>query len=167
MERRVPQVFRDLKDLVRAMEATHRRSGIMGIDGWTGVGKTTLAQQLATSLGASFYDLDSALTRDQQSYLSALRLSEISGALANTAGAIVVSGICLRHILKRVERRADTNIYLKRMAVWGWADEDEIVVRASCECPVSGADRLRQEMREYHSAFAPHRNADYEFHRFE
>jgi len=68
-----------------------RHYGIVGIDGWTGVGKTTLAKSLAEELNGSFYDLDSALTHNQQKYVAALRMPEISNALAENRRPLIVS----------------------------------------------------------------------------
>lgn len=129
------------------------------------MGKTTLADALAGELGGSSYDLDSALIRDRKSYVPALQFDRIAEALAKPTGVLFVSGICLRQVLEQVGCAANAHIYVKRMATWGWADEDELkggslaIMHGS-----SGGDATRLEMRLYHEQWRPHLRADFEFH---
>lgn len=149
----------------QSWKARFPHGAIIGIDGWTGVGKTTLANALAGKLNGTAYDLDSALDRDRKCYVAAVRLNEVAEALAVPPGFHFVSGICLRQVLEKAGRAADAHIYIKRMAIWGWADEDELTggsltgLRGS-----SGGDATRREMRLYHERGQPHLNADFEFH---
>lgn len=140
---------------------------IVGIDGWTGVGKTTMAKSLAAALNGSTYDLDNALDRDRNSFVSALRMNEIFEALAHPSGILFVSGVCLRQVLQNARCSVDAHIYLKRMATWGWADEDEVDGSGAPEVPGASGETLREEMRLYHRQWQPHLKADYEFHRFD
>lgn len=160
-------VFDQLDALAAEISRRFTTSAIIGIDGWTGVGKTTLARSLADVSSASAYDVDSALDRDRKSFVSALRLNEISEALAQPSGILFVSGVCFRQILHNAECSADAHIYIKRMATWGWADEDEVAGCGVSEVPGASGDLLREEMRLYHREWQPHHRADYEFHRFD
>lgn len=139
------------------------KQAIIGIDGWTGVGKSTLASALANQLNASTYDLDTALIRDRQHYVAALKIDEIATALTGRSGLLLVSGICLRQVLEMTGHAADAHIYIKRMATWGWADEDELSGPMAGISGSLGGDNTRQEMRDYHVRYQPHLNADFEF----
>ena len=151
-----------------ALAVSLKQPAIIGIDGWTGVGKTTLASALASSTGGSTYDLDEALNGDQKSYVPALRLHKIATALASPCGFLFVSGICLREVLQQAGCLADAHIYVKEMATWGWPDEDELEDYSLSRMRGSlGGEAVRQEMRIYHRRWQPHLRADFEFHRYE
>jgi len=67
-------------------------------------------------------------------------------------------------VLERAGTQIDAHIYMKRMAIWGWADEDELN-DVPFEVPGSGGEVIRREMRAYHERWRPHLQVDYEFHR--
>ena len=129
------------------------------------MGKTTLARGLAGATGGTLFDLDEALIKDQKWFVPALRLGLIRNRLTESKGLLFVSGICLRQVLELAECGAAAHIYVKRMAMWGWADEDELSRGALPEIPSSSGEVTRQEMRAYHERWQPHWQADYEFHR--
>lgn len=161
-------VFTKIEPLAHALNASFPKAAIVGVDGWTGVGKTTLANALAGELNGSTYDLDDALILDRKSYVPALQLDQIADALARPNGFLFVSGICLRQVLEQVGCEASAHVYVKRMATWGWADEDELEGGSLSEIRRSnGGEATRLEMRLYHAKWQPHLKADYEFHRFE
>lgn len=156
--------FTDLDDLANSIRLKLDGSGIVGIDGWMGAGKTTLANALAKRLDGSVFDLDSALVHDQKVYVSALRMSEVSEALATHPRPLIVSGICLLEVFENVGTQLDARVYIKRMATWGWADEDELN-GIDFGIPEACGDAVRQELRHYHQKWQPHLHADYEFQR--
>ena len=162
---RTPLIFTSVDALAGALSGRFPGPAIVGIDGWTGVGKTTLAQLLSGKLQGSFYDLDTALIRDQKHYVAALRSDEIRQVLSEADGLLFVSGICLRHVFQEVGMAANAHIYMKRMATWGWADEDEISGLAAPEIPGASGEKVREELRLYHGSYQPQLVADYEFQR--
>lgn len=160
----MPTVVSNLDALASELQARQAAFGTIGVDGWTGVGKTTLAEGLAAILSGSCYDLDHALTPDQKRYVSALRFPELTEAVAHLQRPLFVSGICLREALDRVEVSLDALVYVKRMATWGWADEDELIGKLPEVAGASGA-AVRIELRAYHEKWKPHLVANYEFQR--
>jgi hypothetical protein len=120
---------------------------------------------LAGATGGTLFDLDKALIKDQKCFVPALRLDLIRDRLTENRGLLFVSGICLRQVLELAECRAAAHIYVKRMAIWGWADEDELSSSVLPESPGSSGEVTRHEMRAYHQRWQPHLQADYEFHR--
>ncbi|MEM7700749.1 MAG: shikimate kinase [Pseudomonadota bacterium] len=158
------KAFTDPDVLANTLRPELGELGVVGIDGWTGVGKTTLGERLAKELGGTFFDLDCALTHDRKAYVSAIRISEVSEAFANQRRPLVVSGICLLEVLEKAAVKLDSSVYVKRMAAWGWADEDEL---RGIDFGVPGAsgEPVREELRRYHQNWQPHLSADYEFQR--
>ena len=159
------QIFTHVGQLAAHLAGRLSRPTVIGIDGWTGVGKTTLATSLARATGGSTFDVDDALVRDQRCFVPALQLDAIRDGLAEPKGLLFVSGICLRQVLELAGREADVHVYVKRMAMWGWVDEDELTGGSLPEIPGASGEAPRREMRSYHSQWQPHLRADYEFHR--
>ena len=157
-------IFTDVNRLAEEIASRFEPAAIFGIDGWTGVGKTTLGSALASATGGSSFDIDSALRRDQKCFVPALRLDAMKEALAEPTGLLFVSGICLRQVLQLAQCQAAAHIYVKCMATWGWVDEDELSGGVA-EIPGASGEGPRREMRAYHERWQPHLRADYEFHR--
>ena len=158
-------IFKNELQLANAITSHFPERAIIGIDGWTSAGKTSLAKRLAEITSGSKYDLDAALIADQCRYVDAIKLDEVRNAISSSNGILFLSGICLREILHRVGCPATAYIYVKRMAIWGWADEDEVNGTGLPEIRRSGGEGVRGEMRAYHKLWEPHLNADFEFHR--
>jgi adenylate kinase family enzyme len=111
-------IFSTELELACAIKTRFPEPGVIGIDGWTGVGKTTLAKRFAGILGGSAYDLDCALTKNKKSYVEFIQLDVINDVLAKSNGILFLSGICIREILKRLDHSAIAHVYVKRMATW-------------------------------------------------
>lgn len=92
---------------------------LVTLDGFDGVGKSTIGKALAAQVGAALVGLDSFLNEDRGVFLEELRFDEIASAIdvAVQAGKrVVVEGCMVDEVLRRVGRRAGFRIYLMRIS---------------------------------------------------
>ena len=123
---------------------------------------------MTKALGWGYFDLDEALEKNRKVYFDALFIPALNEAVKNEGGILVVAGVQIIKALQHAGLRPNVWIYIKRMAVWGWTDEDDIFGSTIPEVdPNGGAAQLRSEMREYHKVFKPHELADICFNRLE
>lgn len=84
----------------------------------------------------------------------------------------------MRQVLETSGLRPDAYVYVKRMARWGWADEDSLEINGNVE---DHLERLREEVAallaaearpalglweeviRYHGTYRPHKQADFVF----
>jgi hypothetical protein len=104
----VPVIAHSLSDLSRVIQASPRE--IIGIDGYYGAGKTTLADALSAAIGIRNAHLDDYLHRHQGSYVSSLRFPDLSVALRNLP--VIVEGLCLLAVLDQLGMKPDLLIYV-------------------------------------------------------
>jgi len=183
--------FRDALDSVNARDAgvlddllslIPRTARIITVDGVDGVGKTTLATQIASALGITALDLDRYLEEKQDRYLEALDLKMLDRdiACATSANArVVLSGCLMVAALSQLGRAADFKIYVLRTSgvrsnpeAGEWLDEfellcgtetaEEIIAREDADMKRFGGELLglRRELIRYHADDQPHRTAD-------
>ena len=139
---------------------------LLTIDGWMGAGKSLLADALAHCLSVQALDLDCFLIPDQKAFVNAIRIDELRKALSDVPGSVIVSGVCVKHVLQLVGCTSDCTIYVKRMAIWGWADEDEIygnLLEQTASEARSPVPPLHLEVRAYHQRYRPEESADLVF----
>lgn len=149
---------------------------LIAIDGFHASGKTTLAKQLSDRYELPIVSADNYLNRNQGSYFNQLRLLEIASSISQSPQCIF-EGICALQILDAINIKPDLLIYVKRMALWGWADEDhlerpdsratqqqtvDLVPLESLQIAIGG---LREEVVTYHLNYQPHLVANYVFER--
>jgi shikimate kinase len=133
------QVINSSSELARLLVA--RQVRLVAIDGAHGSGKSTLSKALALQLGASLIEIDQYLNRHQGAYVAHLDLKAIAEQVDAEVPSIL-EGICMRQVVAAAGLRPDVYVYIKRMARWGWADEDDLVVEAPIEAHL---ERLRQQ----------------------
>jgi hypothetical protein len=154
-------IFREASALAAALAASPLTDPI-AVDGWFDAGKTTLAQELAFLLGRVCLDLDSFLGHPKGEFIRTLDIGALAEALGSSP-PLVLSGVCMLEVLAQLERPATTLIYVKRMAAWGWIDEDEASGQAMFGEPGPSQEVL--ELRRYHVRHRPWTKAEYVFER--
>jgi len=160
------KIVTDLRELEAALAGLPAHV-LIAIDGWNGVGKTTAARALAPALGRACIDLDEFLGEPSGAFVSNLDLEGLQAAFAFSIPAIV-SGVCLRDVFDLIGAPPARHVYIKRMAKWGWADQEEaeglggdyVVIDAAVPPPP-----LMVEVREYHWRVKPQDRADVVFER--
>ena len=151
-----------INELVREVRAIQSHPTMISIDGWMGAGKSTLGETLAAQLSIAHIDLDSFLIPDQKKFVEAIQIDSLVGALSGCTETVIVSGVCVLSVLENAGFKPDCRIYVKRMASWGWADEDQIygkILEQVSENLGQPIAPVSLEVREYHIARRPEDNA--------
>jgi broad-specificity NMP kinase len=166
-------VVKDVTGVLKAIET--QRTGsvrVIAVDGFPGSGKSTLGAQVAAALDAQVVDFDDFLIRDQGEFISALKLTDLATAMDADQGLVVASGVCMLLVLLRLQIKPDLLVYVKRMAIWGWADQDEVEGdEAEGATIITGSNLdhhpLDLEVHRYHRQFRPQDVADVVLERLE
>ena len=150
---------------------------LIAVDGAHGSGKSTLASELAVLLGAKVIGGDSFLRKNRGTFFENLDLELLRDAIDPT-NICILESICLRQIVQALSIKPDSFIYVKRMARWGWADEDELVpvvpieehlarLKNQATMFLDGPEHedlgLWDEVIRYHANFAPDKHSDFIF----
>ena len=163
-----PVTVRDCPhQLARIIEGS--TSGIVGIDGCVGAGKTWLAFRLAELSGGLVIDLDSYLNKKQDCFVEAIRLTELKSAIEEAIamdGPIFISGACLKAALSKINVDVDFTVYVEKRSsnVPSLPDDLDFL---DCEenGNISSLDaeyfsNLDREIGQYHADFRPKSHAD-------
>lgn len=163
----------DVNELVKHIRARGYRR--IGVDGLDGVGKSTLAVELARAIGMRHLNLDDYLIKKQGGFLTHLRYDELKHELCHLDG-FVVDGVCLLAVLEQIATAVDCLVYVKRMCHGIWADEHEcdldedveefldkeketvrLIERSESAPNTLG---LAEEIIRYHDKYRPHKKAE-------
>lgn len=132
---------------------------IIGIDGVTQSGKSKyIRAELIETLGAELIDIDKLIQIDETSIIyKTENLNLVPGKL------YIVDGILNREFLHHYDFAADLNIYVKKMASYGWTERDwldnEIVSDYGIDESFQRSPINRQIFR-YHNEYKPVERAD-------
>lgn len=122
---------------------------LIGFDGLDGVGKSTLAREMAKHLGGSVISLDDYLVKKQNGYVLYIRHDELKAALLASRSPILIEGVCLLAVACRCGFDVDLLVYVRRRSrnngIW---HERELCM---AELP---ADELKQRERVLREAFS-------------
>jgi hypothetical protein len=119
-------------------------AGLCAIDGPHGSGKTTLAQEVATVLRVPCVHVDDFVTKNSGGYLDFIRRDELASTLGQRP--IIVEGVCLLEVLRRLDIKADTFVYINSPL-------------PGSHTPI-GRGAIAEEVRRYHAKFRPAKRAD-------
>ena len=120
-------------------------NGVFAIDGYHGVGKTTLARELAPLLGMSPIHLDDFLVPGQGGFVACLRDAELSRVLRQSP--VVVEGVCMLAVMERLGIAPLAHIYVHG--------------REPGTRSPRGMGSLAAEVIAYHREYRPAEVADY------
>ncbi|MEX1140422.1 MAG: hypothetical protein WEB33_05690 [Bacteroidota bacterium] len=124
----------------------------IGIDGFSGVGKTPTAQFLANELRAKLIHLDPFFVRDGR-FAESFKVADFRRELDGASGPrlTIIEGILLADILSKAERALDCSIYVKRIGRGHlWYDRNKL------ERNPEELSKLDQAIVAYHHRVKPH-----------
>jgi hypothetical protein len=148
--------------------ASHARAALVsssclvGIDGFDGTGKTTLAFQLARQLAGIRVGLDSYIDKETPAddYVGLIRSEHLKRDIFNLVNLfpfVVVDGVCLLNALESVGVSPNRLVYVKKFSPQGlWHDGFHLENYIAGE-PVDSW--LAESVYGYHQAKQPHTKA--------
>ena len=132
---------------------------VVGIDGFDGTGKTTLAFALAEKLGGIRIGLDSYVDKDRDAdrYVGLLRLEDLQRDLKRLSdffSHVVVDGVCLSEVFDELGCAPDYVVYVRKISPQGlWHDGLHLEDYEAGE-PAGGW--LAHSVYSYHRQYKPH-----------
>ena len=165
MEAAVQKEFSDFQSLASHLNGGIRLSGIVGIDGFYGAGKTTLGKHLSEKLNYAHIDLDDFLKGDAQAYVSDLKMQDIRKRIEEADGNLIISGCCLLEVFDNLKVIPNLLIYVKRIsASTQWDDGDyecdELLRSEAVARDTNGSVYLLDfEIESYHRKWKPYKRA--------
>lgn len=107
----------------------------IGIDGVDGTGKSFLAEHLGAQLNIPVINRDSHIVQNMGCYVAALRSGEVA-EMARRHKRFIVEGVCLLDAIEVADITIDKSIYIKRMHLGLWSDEDDCVFPNGVEAAI-------------------------------
>lgn len=163
---------------------------VVTIDGWSGSGKTALTKNIGQTLGLTHYQLDDFLHENRGGYLKEIDYSRLSESLTSgirKGHAILIEGVCIQEVMKRIRLVPNLKVYLRKVDSSGiWHDglkldpsktAEQVITqeRESIQklAAILGEEHhqpdecLSFEIIRYHYAWQPHKTSDLYFDRVE
>jgi hypothetical protein len=101
-----------IASVTQLMQALPQRpEGLIAIDGFPGSGKSTLARDLSAQLAVGVVHLDDYLIRNKGGFVEFLQYPKLKKVLHRRP--LIVEGVCLLEVLKRLDIRVDILIYVE------------------------------------------------------
>ena len=144
---------------------------IIGIDGFTSAGKTTLADRLSVLLDADVVSTDDHVERQEgnRGYVDQLNLASIKDSVEKSIRAerrVILEGICLREVIAYSAIPTDSivHVYVKQISKnsddnsWGDGDWLELFEQGDHVALEPHLSAFR-----YHEKVCPHELANFEY----
>jgi len=173
-------VFTDEYELIKSIKNLSLRSpNIISIYGNDGVGKSTLACKISQELSLPWLESDTFVQEQKGGYIDYIDYDRLKKSIKEyiiRGHVIILEGICIQQVLKRLSLHSITKIYVKVINITGnhclWLDEihlfppdksvNEILAERRAKSYSSGHV---EDIIRYHYTFKPHENPDYIFER--
>jgi len=173
-------VFTDEYALIKSIKNLSLKSpDIVSIDGIDGVGKSTLACKISEELSLPWIEIDTFVQEKQGGYIDHINYDQLNESIKQAIIAdhvIILEGICIQQVLKRLSLNSITKIYVKVIKEIGnhylWMNQiqffppdksaDEMIAERKVKRHSLG---YVEDIIRYHYTFKPHENADYIFER--
>ncbi|MET4297063.1 hypothetical protein ABIB06_007650 [Bradyrhizobium sp. LB8.2] len=127
----------------------------IGIDGMDGVGKSTLAREMAKRLGGGVISLDDHLVKKQNGYILHIRCSDLKAAISASCSPILIEGVCLLAVARRCGFDVNVLVHVRRLrnnsGIW---HNEELCMAEKF------AGELKQREREFRKAFSTPKKPD-------
>lgn len=140
MSSKIPVTFNNPEDVASSLrdhlnQYGGRLVGIVTVEGFSTSGKSWLSRKLESALGGARLSLDSFLEKDslRDTYVKCLDLHQVQASLESLKDKLViVDGLASAEAIERLQLKADSRIYVKRMTQVGlWADDPQYAVGSS------------------------------------
>lgn len=161
--------YRELARIIRQCAEGHDRF-VVGIDGCSGAGNSSLARKLEKAIGVSVIDVDKhsllpgGLAKASECYAENVDYDKLPRLIDGRDGIIAIACICLDRVMSYVGRALDLRVYVKAMQLrpgmttasqherdaddaWEWRDENMMANPEGWKASVAIANREREEAR--------------------
>lgn len=169
------------------------KCGVIGIDGGSGSGKSSLSKKISEATGAKVFHLDDFINEKKVGYF--IDIDKLRKSVTTYEGVVIIEGCCLQKILKMADLSTSINIYVKEMNLGLWLREEiyDITGANGClkkvldqeneklsavelvfpESPMQKIDntkhnfisKLNKEIIIYHYEYKPHKKTNYIYER--
>jgi hypothetical protein len=155
-----------LSELAEALKTV---TGLIALDGCTGVRKTRLAEKIgAARPDSEVIEVDRFLEPNQDQYVAALRVVQLREAVwraLNRSGIVILDGVCARDVICLIGCNAAFHVYVQRNSSVGVPQHLDILDQEEKDAPsfhdpACPPSLLELELAEYHRRRQPRRNAD-------
>ena len=168
--------YRNIDDLIKEIQSAK----IIGIDGADGSGKTYLSREIGKKLNIPVLNLDDYLIKGKERYVEHLKYKEISEFIEKHKNSLIIEGVCLLDVLKKLHLDLDCLIYVKLIDEYDeWFHEEVCDIRDSAEETIKrfedtikilnpnnqGLHAFSKEIIYYHANNRPFEKANYVFER--
>ena len=143
-----------------------RKGLIIGIDGFSGVGKSVFAEKIIEDINMEYIKIDKSIdecndkNKNYIRYVDIVKTEELKNKIRKKLSQnknLVIDGVCLLEVLKSIGRKADFLIYIKEISLIS----NELVFNGKIKREIEKIDFLEEDIIFYHQKFNSHKKADF------